>query len=136
MTAVSEKQLHYMQHALGLDRYGQGSRYRNFFTSGPDSDSWEELNGLVALGLMRRHEPREITGGLHCFTVTDLGDRYVATHSMPSPKLTRSQIRYREWLEAEPGIPFGDWIKTHGRAQNPNRANPDAHRLRLGPDGR
>lgn len=111
MTAVSENQLHYMQHALGLDRYGQGSRYRNYFTSGPHCDGWEELNGLVALGLMKRHEPREITGGLHCFTVTDLGGRYVAAHSEKPPKLTRSQVRYREWLNADTGIPFGEWLK-------------------------
>ncbi len=108
---ATPQQLHFMQHALGLDDYGQGTWYRNYFTSGPDCDGWEALCALVDSGLMRRHEPLELFGDNYCFVVTEAGKRYVREHSPKPPKVSRSKARYREWLRRDTGVPFGTWLK-------------------------
>jgi hypothetical protein len=112
---VSKSQLHYMQHALGLDDYGQGSWYRNHFVAGPGCDSWEALCRLVELGLMRRHEPRALFGGDYCFVVTEAGKQHVREHSPAPPKLSRAKARYRAWLRSGADMPFGEWLKGGAR---------------------
>lgn len=110
---LTKTQLHYMQHALGLNDYGQGRWYRNHFVSGPECDSWEALCQLVELGLMKRHEPRALFGGgdSYCFVVTEEGKRHVREHSPAPPRLSRSAERYRRWLRSEVGMPFGEWLR-------------------------
>ena len=104
-------QLHYMQHALGLDDYGQGSWYRNRFTSGPECDGWEELCQLVELGLMERHEPRPLFGGYYCFVVTESGKQHVRENSPTPPKLSRSAARYQRYLRGGADMTFGEWLR-------------------------
>jgi hypothetical protein len=113
VTYVTKAQLHFMQHALGLDEYGQGTWYRNHFVSGPDCDGWEELCDLEQLGLMRRRGPSPLFGGDdgYCFTVTDEGKQYVRENSPTPPKLSRSAVRYRRWLNSGADIPFGAWLR-------------------------
>lgn len=111
MAEVTKQQLQYMQHALGLDDYGQGTWYRNHYVAGPECDGWKELCQLVELGLMKRHEPREIFGGDYCFVVTEEGKRHVRESSPAPPKLSRSAARYRRWLRSGSDMPFGDWLK-------------------------
>jgi hypothetical protein len=114
---VTKAQLHYMQHAFGLDDYGQGSWYRNHFVSGPGCDNWEALCQLVELGMMVRHEPRPLFGGddSYCFVVTEEGKRYVREHSPAPPRLSRSAERYRRWLRSGADMPFGDWLREASR---------------------
>lgn len=114
MADLTKKQLHYMQHALGLDDYGQGRWYRNHFVSGPECDHWNELCQLVELGLMKRHEPRPLFGGDSCFVVTEEGKRYVQERNPTAPKVSRSAARYRLWLRSGADMPFGDWLKAGG----------------------
>lgn len=111
--AVSKTQLHYMQHALGLDEYGQGSWYRNHFVSGPECDGWEALCEIEQLGLMVRRGPSPLFGGDdgYCFLVTEEGKQYVREHSPPPPKLSRSAARYRRWLNSDVDMPFGEWLR-------------------------
>jgi hypothetical protein len=112
---VTKEQLHDMQHALGLDDYGQGTWYRNHFVAGPECDGWEGLCALVELGLMKRHEPRPLFGGDYCFVVTEEGKRYVRENSPQPPKLSRSAARYRRWLRSGADMSFGDWLKEASR---------------------
>lgn len=100
--------LHILQHALGLDRYGRGRSYRNHFCAdGKDVDTCRDL---VARGLMTEHPASEITGGDPLFTVTEAGRRYVCEHRLDPPKLTRSQRRYREFLAHDFGMSFREWL--------------------------
>jgi hypothetical protein len=49
---------------------------------------------------MTEHKSSEITGGDPLFTVTDAGRIAMEKESPAPPKLTRSQKRYREFLDA------------------------------------
>lgn len=108
---LSARQLHVLQHSLGVDKYGQGNQYRNHFVTGMGSDDWPICIGLCALGLMQDHGVNALAGGDHCFTVTERGKLEMAKQSENPPKLTRSQKRYRKFLEADSGMKFGEWLK-------------------------
>jgi hypothetical protein len=89
--------LHILQHSLGLNRYGQGSTYRNYYVAGgKDSDKCREL---VALGYMEERKGNCLSGGDPVFHVTSKGVDYVALNSPLPPKLTRSQKTYQEYLK-------------------------------------
>jgi hypothetical protein len=96
---------------LGLDQYGQGRAYRNYFVTGEGTDDWPDCQALVLLGLMVRYDPRELTGNDYCFKVTDEGRAYVREHSPKPPKLTAGQRRYIAYLAADSGLSFGQWLK-------------------------
>jgi hypothetical protein len=102
--------LEILQHALGLDRYGCGSGYRNHFVTGPGTPDFEQCRELAAQGLMEDHGVHPMCGGSHLFTVTEAGRRYVRDHSRKPPKLTRSQRRYRDYLAADSGLSFREWL--------------------------
>lgn len=96
---MDDKLLHILQHSLGLDQYGRGSRYRNHFCTGPGSKDFDMCRDLVARGFMVDHGKRALAGGDHLFSVTPEGDETVREHSPKPQKLTRSQKRYRDYLE-------------------------------------
>lgn len=106
-------QLHILQHSLGLDEYGQGTLYRNHYVTEPGCDGYDDCRALVELGFMREHKPRELTGNMPCFTVTDQGIAEAIRQSPKPSKLTRSQKRYREWLRIADvcDLSFGEWLK-------------------------
>lgn len=103
--------LEILQHALGVDQYGRGSQYRNHYVGGA-----EDCRSLVALGYMIERPASELTGGDPLFHVTEEGKHAVTMHSPPPPKLTRSQRRYRYWLDVGDacGLTFGEWLKATG----------------------
>ena len=104
--------LHILQHSLGLDQYGQGKSYRNYFITGPNSTDYKHCLELVAMGLMRQTVGNSITGGDDVFRVTDAGRQFVASNSPTPPKLTSGQKRYQEFLDADSGLKFGEWLKS------------------------
>ncbi|MGH8156613.1 MAG: hypothetical protein ACREPQ_00705 [Rhodanobacter sp.] len=113
MAELSSPHLHILQHALGVDTYGQGRQYRNHFVTGEGSSDFDACVQLVNEGLMTRTRGNAITGGDDVFRVTPKGVDYVAlTSPAPPPpkKLTRSKRRYQEWLDADPGYSFAEWI--------------------------
>lgn len=110
---MDSKKLHILQHSLGLDQYGEGRQYRNHFVTGEGSDDFPLCRELVADGLMTERAGNKLTGGSPVFFVTRAGIDFVAKISPikpPEKKLTRSQRRYREWLRADCGLSFGEWI--------------------------
>ncbi len=108
---MTPNQLHILQHSLGLDDHGQGKPYRNHYATEPTCDSYEDCAALVALGFMQDRGAISIWGGLHAFVVTEAGKIAVRKHSPAPPKLTRSQKRYREYLSADSGATFGEFLK-------------------------
>ena len=103
--------LHILQHTLGLNEYCEGRQYRNHFVAG--GDDVRKCRELVSLGHMVERKDNGLTGGSPWFSVTQQGIDFVATNSParpPEPKLTRSQKRYREYLRADSGLSFAEWI--------------------------
>ena len=106
---LTEDQLSILQHALGLDKYGQGQMYRNHFCAGgKDEDVCREL---VAMGLMRVFAPNASPLPYYNCAITVEGIEAMRRESPKPPKLTRAQKRYREWLRVSDLIGFGDWLK-------------------------
>jgi hypothetical protein len=114
------KKLGILQHSLGLNEYGQGEQYRNYFVTGAGSSEHQVCLELVGMGLMYvRKTSRILTGGDDCFSVTAEGILYVIQNSpkpAPEKKLTRSQKRYRSFLEADCGLSFGEWMQLKCKA--------------------
>lgn len=111
---LSPSQLHILQHSLGLDQYGRGREYRNRFVTGPGSKDWDDCQTLVSGACMHDHGPMAITGGMHCFQVTDRGRMKMHEQSPEPPKVSKSKKRYHDWLEVADCYPdwgFGDWLK-------------------------
>lgn len=103
--------LHILQHALGLDRYGQGSAYRRHFVTGPGSVDFDACIALVDAGLMTRTTASPLSGGDDVFLVTDAGRQHVQDTSPKPPPQTREQKRYTRYLEADCGLSFGEWLR-------------------------
>ena len=111
----TQEQLAILQHALGVDQYGQGRMYRNHFCAGGDDE--RICRELVALGLMRVFAPNgDILPYYNC-AVTEAGKQAVRDHSPKPPKLTRSQQRYRRFLEADTGYSFREWLRDCDKGQ-------------------
>lgn len=109
--SITPKQLHILQHSLGLDEYGQGKAYRNHYATGPECDSFDDCKALEVTGLMKDHGVVSMWGTLHGFTVTDAGKAAIRQHSPVPPKKTRAQQRYQEFLEADGDMSFGEYLK-------------------------
>lgn len=73
--------LQILQHARGLDRYGQGVPYRNYFSTTPASSDFADCRALVEQGLMLDHGQCRTLSGAHLFSVTQEGDDYIVQHS-------------------------------------------------------
>lgn len=110
--------LHILQHSLGVDHHGRGDQYRNHFVTGPGSVDWNTCQQAVSDGLMSVRESALLPSDSRCFHVTDAGKTYVTQHSPLPPKLTRSQRRYRKWLDADCSMSFGQFIRQNGGSES------------------
>lgn len=106
---LAGRQLEILQHALGLDKYGQGESHRNYFCAGSDDEVI--CRELVALGLMVEHQRTTWLPYFNC-SVTDAGKKAAREQSPKPPKLTRSQQRYRRFLNrAYTDMNFQEWLR-------------------------
>lgn len=109
---MTPSQLHVLQHAFGIDQHGRGRAYRHHFCTSEGGQDWTDCQSLVEAGMMVRYPPAAISGGDHVFVVTVAGEVAARIQSPPPPKLTRSQCRYRRWLNEDGGLTFGEWLKS------------------------
>lgn len=103
---LTKEQLHILQHSLGVDEFGRGTMYRNRYVC----DSNPEMEALVSLGFMVDRGAQPIAGGMHCYQVTAAGKVVMREQSPRPPKLTRSQLRYRAFLNADIGCTFIEYL--------------------------
>lgn len=116
--ALPVEHLKILRHAIGYDDDGN-DRYRgataearrNHFVTHPQAPDWTTCKALVALGYMADHGPRIILDGDHLFSVTDEGREVVMLHKPSRKKLTASQRRYQQFLDADCGMSFKQWLK-------------------------
>lgn len=106
---LSAEQLHILQHALGLDKYGQGEMYRNHFCAGEGDEPL--CRQLVDMGYMYVFRPNASPYPYYNCAVTEAGKQAVREQSPKPPKLTRSQQRYRRFLRSGMGMSFREWIR-------------------------
>jgi hypothetical protein len=88
--------LQILQHSLGVDQYGQGQQYRNYFVAG--GKDVEKCRALVAMGFMKETGNGPITGNEPCFCVTREGKAAMSEASPKPPKVARSKQRYQDYL--------------------------------------
>ena len=67
----------------------------------------------MALGHMYVFRPNASPYPYYNCSVTEAGIEAVRHESPTPPKLTRSQRRYREFLDADSGMSFMEWVKAH-----------------------
>jgi hypothetical protein len=117
---MQKRYLSILQHTLGLDEYGRGSRYRNHFVTGERTDDYPICMELVEAGLMTRRVPPVPCGEGSCvFAVTKDGDAYIAANSPKPPVLTASQQRYRRYISHRDveDISFIDFCRRDAHAE-------------------
>ncbi len=104
---LTDRQLDYLQHSLGVDQYGRGQMYRNYFCAGEEDDP--TCRELAELGLMRQVASTVIFPGFN-YRVTEEGKRAVLAESPKPPKVSRSRQRYLRFLRADLGCTFKEWL--------------------------
>ena len=109
---MTKQQLQIIQHSLGVDEYGRIPRgfddyTRNYFCAGGDDET--VCRELIAMGYMRQHQATALLPYFNC-SVTEAGIRAMRSESPKPPKLSRSQQRYRRFLEADSGLSFREWL--------------------------
>ncbi len=102
---MTPRQLEILQHALGCDKHGtsthpgvRGSEpfYRNRFCAGTSDEP--DCKVLVEMGYMVQHERTQMLPYFNC-SVTDSGVKAMIEASPRPVKPTRSQQRYRDFLD-------------------------------------
>lgn len=114
---LNAHQLEILQRALGVDVFGQGSMYRNHFCAGGGDET--TCRELVAMGYMETFT-RSYLPYYNC-TVTESGKAAMLAQSPKPPKLTRGQKRYRQFLNADSGISFREWLKWYTKKNDDHR---------------
>jgi hypothetical protein len=109
---MTSEQLQILQHALGVNQYGETPKgftqyTRNYFAAGTRDEPI--CRELMALGYMQQHMKTELYPYLNC-TVTEAGKKAMRDESPKPPKLSRSKLRYLAWLDADCGMTFKEWI--------------------------
>ena len=113
---MTPRHLEILQHALGVDQYGRTPKgytpyTRNFFCAGAADEP--DCRELVALGYMEQRRTTSVFPDFNC-AVTPEGIKAMHEASPKAPKLTRSQLRYRRFLDADSGMSFRDWMRYEG----------------------
>ncbi len=124
---MTPEQLHILQHSLGCDKYGHSTArsvrdegdgrfgyYRNHYVIGSECDGFNDLCELVKMGYMKDHGSRDLTGGMHTFSVTQAGIMAMNEQSPEPPKISRSRQRYLDYLREDSSWSFGEWLRYGG----------------------
>jgi hypothetical protein len=125
---MTPEQLHILQHSLGADKYGRnhedvrgGPYYREHYCAGlENAEVMGDILYLVSQGWMvagrKLNEGRD-----QFFHVTEAGIAAMLNASPQPPKLTRNQRRYRDYLRADVGDSFIEYLKYMHAAKRDGR---------------
>lgn len=112
---MTEAALTVLFHMLGLrPERRKLDAYRNHYVAGPGHHAELALDELEKAGLIFRREtvPLFLRADDVVYHATDEGRRLAFREARARvPVLTRSQRRYRQWLEADPPMSFGNWLR-------------------------
>lgn len=96
-----KQKLQILQHSMGLDQFGRGTKYRNRFVSGPGHHDQSSIDEMVRDGLMAvtNVSPGLLGEGGACYHVTRAGEAFIDANSPKPTKKTKSQERGARWRE-------------------------------------
>lgn len=106
---MTETELKILRHSLGTDWEGNVRWDRNYFD--PGGEDLKICESLLAQGYMCKAKTKTAFIGNNLFYVTEAGKQYVREHEPQKKVLTRSQERYRKFLNADSCLDFGEWLK-------------------------
>lgn len=109
---IDKDQLHVLQHSLGVDEFGQGMPYRDYFVTSGGSKDHKICESLVAMGLMTNCGTKTFLQG-DVFRVTGEGMKACSVMSPEPPRKTAAQRRYSKYRAARDalGVSFGEYLK-------------------------
>ena len=116
--SISIEKLNILRHSIGYDDKG-GDRYasarsiderRNRFVTGLENRDGILCQELCAAGYMVDHGAQSTMGGDHYFQVTEEGRAVVLLHKPIPPRMTASKRRYQQFLDADCGLSFREWL--------------------------
>ena len=110
---LTKHQLQILQHSLGCDEFGRSRADRNHFMTDVDSKDGPTCLELVALGLMTNVGSIAWCGGMNLFRVTAEGKEQMRLQSPqppPEKKLTRGERQYLDYIRADSGLSFREWM--------------------------
>lgn len=115
---LSPEQLRILQHSLGVEQYGRTPKgftpyTRNHFCAGAEDEPI--CRELIALGYMQQHRTTEVFPDFNC-SVTELGKKAMREASPQPPVLSRSQRRYRNFLDADLDCSFREYLRIDRKA--------------------
>lgn len=109
MNTPTRQQLEILWHSLGLDCHGHGREYRNYYCLPVDQYRGSDIKALVDAGFMIAGNKIN-QGSDQYFYVTDEGMKIARKNSDPTPKLNRSQRRYRAYLKTDCSATFEQYL--------------------------
>lgn len=130
---MNPSHLHILQHSPGCDPHGRPTPlgripnhddefgcYRNRFVTDPTSPDGKHCQELVAQRLMHDHGAQSITGGMHCYSVTQAGYEAMKAASQPPPKISRSKRRWAAYREIRDALDmtFAEYLRWPRRKEH------------------
>lgn len=116
MSQPTQQQLELMCHALGICPE-KTHPFRNHFAASPKSEDYKQWELMAAAGWAT---PGRTNGKLYAnlvfYQVTEAGELHARVFNKSrKPKLTESQRRYQDYLDADTSETFREWIKRKQR---------------------
>ncbi|MDA8522018.1 hypothetical protein [Acidovorax sp. NCPPB 4044] len=122
---MTHEQINLLHHTLGL-RVDRRDPWRNHFVAGPGHHDMPDLEALEAAGLMRRgRTPGFCNPSDIVFMATEAGQA-LALEKLPEPPPPKKKTQHRQWLDADSGYSFGQWLCGH---QLPKVEREETHHL-------
>lgn len=112
---MTPEQFEIIRHSLGVDEYGEGNSNRDHFATDETCKDGIACESLVSLGFMSAIRNHPMIGGMTYYQVTANGRRAFFANCPKRPKKTRAQLRYQEWIEADSGLRFFEWLKSRSK---------------------
>jgi len=117
--SIPREQLNILRHAIGYDDNGNDNypnarsddERRNRFVTSPAHKDGQNCQRNVEQGWMADLGAQHMMSMDHFYVVTDAGKAVVRLHAPLKKRLTKSQERYRRFLDADSGLRFGEWLK-------------------------
>ncbi|MXN29189.1 hypothetical protein [Delftia sp. CH05] len=109
MQTATPQQVRLLQHTLGLSERQRRS-YRNHFVTSTGTTDYPDLQALESMGLMARVRTPAFCDARDIVFVTTTAGAALALEQLPEPTPPAKQTQYSQWLDADTGCTFREWL--------------------------